>query len=275
MELPEEALLAIEKLRAGGEPLNEIDTNELLDRIDQWKNVDLRTISSGELTTKLLSIISSHMASTSTLDRQKLYRVRPLKEGEIFEIESDVWYPNQKYVSKIGRVNDVGDPMLYCALDQNTPVYECGIAEGDWFGLIQYSLKNSAAINLSNVVAQSNYPGVTEKWLINFKIINQFIRTEFTKPVGVGTEYLYRASLKFCRDLFDLPGCDGFLYPSIASFTEGYNVAIKPESADKKIKFDCVLICRLEKFDNNKNGYVFFLKKKANKIENGKLVYQF
>ena len=265
----------LQKLQAGENPLNSLDTIELLDRINQWHDVDLRDISSNDLTTKLLNIISAHIVSSSSISDQKLYRVRPLREGQVFHGISDIWCPPTELITKIGRVNDINDPMLYCALDQNTPVYECGIKEGDWFGMIQYSINHTAVVNVSNVIGQDDYPGLTDKGRINLRIINQFIRTEFTKPVGLGTEYLYRASLKFCRDLFDVPNCDGSLYPSVASFTEGYNLAIKPEAAEKKLRFDCALICRLEKFDTGKNGYTFFLKHKTNKVNGGKLEYQF
>ena len=265
----------LQKLQDRENPLNSLDTIELLDRIKQWHNVDLRVISSSDITKKLFNIISAYVVSSSSISDQKLYRVRPLKEDQVFHNISEIWCPPTEFITKISRVNDIGDPMLYCALDTDTPLHECGVKEGEWFGMIEYSINHAEAVNVSNVIGQEDYPGLTDRGRINLGIINQFIRTEFTKPVGLGTEYLYRASLKLCRDLFDVPNCDGFLYPSVASFTKGYNLAVKPEAAKKKLKFDCALICRLQKFDTGKNGYVFFIKHKTNKVNGDKLEYQF
>ena len=121
---------------------------------------------------------------------------------------------------------------------------------------------------------QGEPKGLNKDGRINNKIINDFIISEFTKPVGKGTEYLYKVSNVIARNFMDMPYCDAYVYPSIANYKKGWNVAIKPESALKNIKFDCVCICKLKEYCS-KGGYTYEIKHKARDIKDGKLIYEF
>jgi hypothetical protein len=69
----------------------------------------------------------------------------------------------------------------------------------------------------------------------NWRIINNFLFEEFTKRVPEGKEYMYRSTNELLRS-FNMPDCDGFVYPSMER-GKGYNLAIKPEAADRAIEF--------------------------------------
>ena len=113
---------------------------------------------------------------------------------------------------------------------------------------------------------------LSEKGLINAKIINQFLVNEFTRDVGDGTEFLYRISNRLVVDYFDLPNCDGYLYPSVAR-KQGYNLALKPESAVRILELNCLFYARLKAYEGDSVIYEFI--KKANKInEKGELIYE-
>jgi len=263
------------KIKNGYNPLNDIDVSNLLDSIEKWKDVDLRVISDDDLSNRLLSIVPFYMASMSEITTQKIYRVRPLVEETRLTTKDEILYPQIEKINKAGRINNANEAVLYCSMDQVSPIYECKIKEKEWFALIQYSVKAKNKINLSNIIQDKMPDGLNDNGQLAFKIMNNFIRTEFTKPVGIGTEYLYKASRKICIDMFDLPDSDGWIYHSVASFVNGYNVALKPVSVDKKLQFDCVLICQLFKINDDKKSYNFYVKHKANKIIEDKLVYEF
>ena len=63
-----------------------------------------------------------------------------------------------------------------------------------------------------------------------------FLTTEFTKDVGYGTEYLYRASVLIGHSYFRRPEIHGYIYKSVAH-KAGYNIAIKGELAKEILEF--------------------------------------
>lgn len=257
--------------------LNETDTLELLKRIEEYKNMDLKNTTLEEISLKTLETLNCMIVSGCEFTRgQRLYRVRKVDGDYKDKIKTfqDIWHPPAQLVKKDGRVNLKGNPILYCSTDKNTPIYECNIKEGDCYAIIQYSIKENEKIMGYMVGNQEESTELNERGKINNKIINDFITSEFSKPVGEGTEYLYKISNVIAMNFMDLPFCDAYVYPSVEYYRKGWNVAIKPESAIKKINFDCVCICVLKEFTKD-GGYKFELKHKANIIENGKLVYQF
>lgn len=164
--------------------------------------------------------------------------------------------------------------MLYCSTDQITPLYECGVEKNDYYAIIQYSICRDKEL-IGYMVGNNGEPeDLNDVGKINNKIINDFIVSEFTKPVGIGTEYLYKISNVIARNFMDMPFADAYVYPSIANYKKGWSVAVKPDSADEKLKFDCVLICKSNGFDIEGN-LLFEVLHKANDIKDNKLIYVF
>lgn len=260
------------------ESLNNINTLELLTKIEEFKKMDLKNTTYEDILMKSLDTLRCMIVSGCCFDKkQKLYRVRKLKSYSTNELETfqDIWHPLPEMIKADGRVNLKGNPILYCSTDNITPLYECNIKEGDCYAMIQYSIKENEKINGYMVGNQGEIDNLNETGKINNKIINDFVISEFTKEVGKGTEYLYKVSNVIATNFMDLPYCDAYVYPSVANYKKGWNVGIKPESAINKIEFDCALICVLKEISNNNGGIIFELKHKTNKIENGKLIYEF
>lgn len=163
---------------------------------------------------------------------------------------------------------------MYTSTEQITPIYECDIKENDCYALIQYTVKPEQKLIGYTIGVESEVQGLNETGMINNKIIGDFILSEFTKPVGQGTEYLYKISNVIAKNFMDMPFCDAYVYPSVANYKKGWNVAIKPESAVKKIDFSCALICISKGFNSN-GGYTFDLKHKANSLNGNALIYDF
>ena len=258
-------------------PLNTINTLELLTKIEEFKKLDLKKASFEEISLKSLDTLSCMLVSGCNFEKkEKLFRIRKLNEALTNQIKtfSDIWHPPASMVKTDGRVNLIGKPVLYCSTDIQTPLYECDIKVGDCYALIQYSIKENERLIGYLVGNQVEPDNLNETGKINNKIINDFVISEFTKPVGKGTEYLYKVSNIIAQNFMDMPFCDAYVYPSIANYKKGWNVAIKPESALKKINFDCVCICVLKEY-SPEGGAIFELKHKASGIKNNQLVYQF
>lgn len=258
-------------------PLNNLNTMELLSKIDEFKKIDLKNTPMEVISRKSLNTLSCLSVNSCLFEEgSHLYRIRKLKHDltNIPQVFQDIWHPTKEMVTADGRVNLKGQPMLYCSADSLTPLYECEIEEGDYYALIQYSIKVRTELVGYTVGSNIEPNNLNETGKINNKIINDFVVSEFSKPVGLGTEYLYKVSNVICINFMDMPFCDAYVYPSIENYKKGWNVAIKPESAKCKIDFDCVLICRSIGFDDN-NNHQFELIDKANTLEGDKLVYAF
>lgn len=267
----------LHRMRLGYNPLNEMDTIELLKKIDGFKKIDLEHTSYQEISNKILQTISAMSISSSNItENNLLYRVRKLKPDLSNQpvCIQDVWYPKAEYLTADGRANLQGQPMLYCAFDQMTPIIECGVEQDEWYAMIQYRVKPGHKIQVYSLVNEQLPPGLTSQGEINHRIISDFITSEFCKPVGKGTEYLYKTSNVICSDFLDMPNCDGYLYPSVSNYKKGYNVAIKPKAVDEHLNFDCVLVCQRKELNSTK-GVSFFLLHKSNEVENGNLLYNF
>jgi hypothetical protein len=88
--------------------------------------------------------------------------------------------------------------------------------------------------------------------MLSYQIIRDFVRSEFLKPVGKDTEYLHKISASMCRVWFHNDKSDGWIYPSVQTPGKS-NIALKPQSARKKLKIIDVRIVRLVQKNNVKN----------------------
>lgn len=258
-------------------PLNSLDTLELLNKINDFKKIDLKNTSIEIISEKSLETLSCMIVGNYVIkENTRLYRVRKLKPdlSDMPKYFQDIWHPKAEQVTRDGRVNLKGHPILYCSTDQMTPIYECGIEPDDFYALIQYSVLPQCELVGYTVGNDSEPEGLNKTGRLNNKIINDFLVSEFTKPVGVGTEYLYKISNVICQNFMDMPFCDSFIYPSIANYKKGLNVAIKPQSAKDKIRFDCAMICKAHGFDIQ-NDFRFELLHKANMLKADRLIYVF
>lgn len=245
----------IKKIIKSNNPLNNISTLDILNKIERYRNIDLKRISNKklfELTLETIPVcaVSSHVYRSGV----KFYRLRGPIENEINDTNKLLYAPKE-CVKKRGRLNDVGESILYVSLDQVTPFYEIKAEVGKTYAMITYEVCEGESINAS-IIGKSNpemIDTLTEQGVNNCKIIDQFFFSEFTKEVGVGTEYLYRTSLMIAKNFFDIPNCDAYEYPSVA-LNRNINLAIKSEAVDKKLKIIKVEnIELLEMLDNRIN----------------------
>ena len=93
-----------------------------------------------------------------------------------------------------------------------------------------------------------------ESSMISYQILREFIRSEFLKPVGKGTEYLHRISGAICRVWFGSGEFDGWLYPSVHTPAKN-NIALKPESAHRKLEIEQVHIIKFIKKTDAMTNY--------------------
>ena len=95
-----------------------------------------------------------------------------------------------------------------------------------------------------------------EKVKLIHEIYNGFLRDEFSRDVGKGTEYLHRVSEKIAKDYYDLPPRvvqDAWAYVSVQD-KKKYNVCFRPELAHELLEVNGVMMCKR----NNDRKMQFF-----------------
>lgn len=244
--------------------LKNIDSRKLVEKIRKFRALNIKNMKIEEVANAIsevltwngvfyyLSNIGIYPGGTS------FFRVRKLNgsliPNENLRIYGDFWEPPESCVQVEGRLNKRGESLLYVTPeDPKVPLKELHIAEGEYYALIKYVALDQVKVNI--IGGQYNYStiGITDKTaILNNDLINDFLRDEFSRDVGKGTEYLYIVSEIIAKWYFDLPPedvQDAWAYSSIQN-KEKYNVCFRPEIAHKLLKLEGALICKKEKVDD-------------------------
>ena len=235
--------------------------SHVLECIEKWRNLDLRKNEDSEIDKELSSFLDSlETFDVSSVKKNwfKLWRLR--KFNYLIKDVSECWEP-PAVNSTMGRCNAKGSPVLYVSEKLKTSFEELVIQPNEQVYIIMY--KQIKRLNLKRIVSKefkvtdtNGKPFYDDDSMLSYQILREFVRSEFLKPVGKGTEYLHRISGSMCRVWFDDKDSDGWLYPSVQSPND-FNIAIKAESAHKKLKIEDVRIVQMvNKEDVIKSGRI-------------------
>lgn len=175
------------------------------------------------------------------------YRVRAIPDHDPVHQQTmitlaDCWEPPEAVVS-MGRLNKCRESLLYVApFDPSVAIEEMKIPEGNLFGLIVYQAAEE--ISVADIGGSiSGKVSTDEDDLLKIEMVRDFMRAEYSRDVGTGTEYLYRISEVIAKDYFDLPPewQDGWCYPSVVDKRK-FNVAFRPAKAHEKLRLVHVVI---------------------------------
>lgn len=229
----------------------------VLECIERWRNLDLRKLTDPEIDNQLSEFLDSlGIYDVSSLHTKpfKLWRIR--KFHYLFKDVDECWEPPPS-ITPMGRCNPPGSPVLYVSKDLETPFEELNVSANEQVYAIKYEVAEK--LNLKRIVPKEfistdseNKPIYDSESMLSYQILREFVRSEFLRPVGKGTEYLHRISSSMCRVWFHNEESDGWMYPSVQTSSKN-NIALKPKSARKKLIIKDVRIVRLVPKENIKN----------------------
>jgi len=223
----------------------------VLQCIERWRDQDLRKLTDSEIDnqlSKFLDSLETYPVHTLQTTPFKLWRIR--KFNYLFKDVEECWEPPSSK-TPMGRCNAHRSPVLYTSMDLETPFEELNVEPDEQVYVIKYEVTES--LNLKRIV--SNDFVATEynaKSMLSYQILREFIKSEFLRPVGKGTEYLHRISSSMCRVWFHSEDSDGWVYPSVHAPSKT-NIALKARSAREKLRIKDVRIVRLVPKGNVKN----------------------
>lgn len=228
--------------------LKHVDTSHLHDKICRFRDLDFKRMSYQEVQSAVTDVIvfDTPQGSRSILTSinasypagTRFYRVRALPEDDrhlplrTMSKVADCWEPPESVV-RAGRLNRDNESLLYTA--PQSPVVavdEMKIPDNQLFSLIVY--ESTDPISVSMIGAAPNVEGLSSEEALKVRMIQDFLKHEFIRDVGGGTEYLYRISESITKDYFDLPPSfqDAWCYPSIAK-KGSFNVCFRKGNRSK------------------------------------------
>lgn len=227
--------------------------------IIEFKNELGPEMSEDEIEWKLLQICLGIKIPFKLIDWKKstcFYRARITNMNALKKwTKSDFWGVPKKLVNNYGRLNKPHESIFY--LSDNIP---------QTLKEIRYKSSNSKVVVVScyetkkdfrsvtigpNFTKDKSYLGLIQNMYIDF------FRDQFSKPVGKGTEYLYKLSNAIVKDYFDLPFelSNAWTYPAIEN-RKSVNVAFKSEYASEFLKYKGSIVIGEQKKDSFKiNAY--------------------
>ncbi len=240
--------------------LKKITLEEIILRIEKFKLLDFQTISDNKLSEEIQKVLEIENGFillprfSSYPTKTKFYRVRKLKPDDhhlplhAMTYEKDAWNPPETSITKLGRLNKVGESLLYTSpISPQVAVEEMNIKDNERFCLIIY--QSLAEIKVSIIGEWKDLIELDKEENLKMRVRSNFLKDEFSRDVGQWTEFLYRVSERITKDYFDLPPRDiqdAWCYPSIAS-KASFNVCFRPELAKELLKLLGVQICEVKK----------------------------
>jgi len=239
--------------------LDSIDPLLLQERIDHFRNLNFSNLSYEEIGKEINYVISFEsdgqtkaifMRGNAVYPKNTMfYRARELPDDDHFtplrtvRFPKDVWNPPKEIV-KMQRLNKDNESLLYTSpINPNIAIGELRLDENRNFVLAVFE-----AISEIKVCSIANFAipfDLSSEQKLKHLMINDFLRHEFIRDVGKGTEYLYRISEIIAKSYFDLPEIfqDAWCYPSIVK-KEYVNVCFRESKAKEKLKLNGIILCK-------------------------------
>lgn len=172
-------------------------------------------------------------------------------------------YPPPRYVKSNGRLNRAGSSLFYGSSSATGCFYELDLAKGDHVGLSKWRTVKPLIFqfigygpgSFAGLASPREVPGwVTPLTEADVRLRN-FLSTEFTKRVSVGSEHLYKLSIAIAESLIlsdinvvgtlpaqlpvdERPCFAGILYPSVQMQARSDNAALLPWAADEALQLE-------------------------------------
>ena len=237
--------------------LKQVDPFILLQKVTKFRKLNIAYMSDEEINKAILDVLCwNGIASCYTNIRMypagtKFFRVKKLKGTKIpnerFRAYQDYWETNPKYLTPYGRLNKPGESLLYVSPDLDCCIDEVHIQKEELFAAIRYTAKSDVKVNMIGGEMDYDQLGIQDRdvKVVN-EIYNNFLRDEFSRDVGKGTEYIYRVSEMIAKNYFDLPPRvvqDAWAYSSVQNKMK-YNVCFRPDIAHEILELDGAMLCK-------------------------------
>lgn len=226
--------------------------------IKQLSRIDASKISMPYLTSKVDHLLKGMWTPWFGGPFYEVWRARSGSYNNI----SELWSPPAKYVSKRGRMNDVNESIFYSCFGHNArlgSLEEIRTEVGDIvtqlcckldpedkilkvlsLGHADLWMKEKAPEHMKNyfINAEAQYKKDcgTEEQYSRSLMLKDWVNDKFIEKIEDGQEYKYAHAVAISKAFFTGFGCEGILYPSVASNAKAVNLVLKPSVAKTHLK---------------------------------------
>lgn len=177
-----------------------------------------------------------------------VFRARRIQNLEEIRTQSDVWTAPPKYIGA-GRVNDLGEPLLYTASNPLTAAFEVHAQPNDLIAMSHFrTTRRVLAVDMASDITVAGLRMVEQRKL---GLIMQFLESVFSQRVPPSASYRYIAPDLVAKEIFN-PFPDlytGWCYRSVAD-TRGVswakNLALKGSMAPDFVQYMNTQVVRVD-----------------------------
>ena len=188
------------------------------------------------------SIVHGVRTTAITVKNDTLYRSRWNKGAELFIHTNDLRYPDSRIVKKKGRLNDVGESVLYAAACELGTIIESRPDMNKLFTISSIKPLNPELLYFPLGITDKGY--YNRKYTTAEEMVVEYINSEITKVVETLEDYNSTIALAthFLRtNILGVNNTGCIAYPSVESSKISnkttYNFAILPGVFDKNFMF--------------------------------------
>lgn len=246
---------------------------ETLKAIDEWRCLDLNFAAKEQVQSDFDRLFSSMLkvfvGESTTGGYSTFYRIR--RFDYLIRHVDEFWAPTPDPVLiklrkiKRGRCNFENEPVLYLSTDGANCFDELSVQSDQQVYLIRYKKKPGElrlrttygtdweSTGLGNEVFDTETDG------LSYKILREFLRSEFMKPTCRkcdGSNSIYNVTASIAAYLKSQPNVAGFIYPSAVNVFSK-NVALFPEYEKQKLELQGIRILKL--VSNGADGVAYEL----------------
>lgn len=233
--------------------------SHLKNELEEIRKLALRRCYSDELLDRLQKATIGYATTTISLEFARCFRARIISDDFKFNHVNELWVPPARLLRKFGRANAPYQPMLYVTNGENVAYREVGAKVGDRVAILRMGARKTGGhpnlfsigevahrVDSGTSLMGGSPDGVIPKLRAmgreQFKrslIIDRFFAKIFRQE---GSEY-YPLTAAIAQDYLSTELVDGLAYPSVAG--EGFNIAMKPDSALRLIAISQVIVTRV------------------------------
>lgn len=182
----------------------------------------------------------------------KLYRARPLKSKSLNELKNwnknDFWAVPKELVKSYGRLNRPNESIFYLSNNLLQSLNEIRFNNETSNPVVISCFevkKKTQSIYIGGTTFDNSDDSKMTKRIAIQNLYADFFGEQFSKPVGKGTEYLYKLSNAIYRTFFDLPPqiFKAWTYPAVEN-PKSFNIAFRPLVAPSYIEYKGAIVIK-------------------------------
>lgn len=218
---------------------------EIQDKIRIFEQTLNSRDSEEDIVHKLLTLCSNVEIPINVVNWQsgtKFYRARILNNNNLNQLKqwgkSDFWSLPENNVNKYGRLNHINESVLYLSNDINQTLTEVRFNPREKIPVIISCFEAKQSFGSVHIGGDGPKDSSENNLSIIQSLYTDFFRSQFSKPVGMGTEYLYFLSNAIAKTFYDLPIqiSKAWTYNAVDNYNF-YNVAFKANISDQILDY--------------------------------------